>query len=144
MGHFAVVEIDGVPATRSGQLPVIVMPPEPPPGTEPVDRAQRVGEGEVSKNTPQEVSFSIPTGKKLTVISLVGGAESSIAGCRVDLLHQDGTEQRITAPLFLNGTTNQVFLSRVLTAGTVVLRRTNVSGSPVFIYAEWDGFLEDA
>lgn len=143
MAGFSIVEIDGVQPTATGQLPVVTPPPEPPPGTEPVNRTDRVGEGNVASTTPQETTFAIPAGKRLTINQLTGAAETSVGGARVDLLHQDGGEQRLAAPLFLNGATQQIALNKILTGGTVVLRRTNGSGSPVFIYAEWDGYLED-
>lgn len=144
MGAFGIVEIDGVQPSPSGQLPVVSTPPEAPPGTDPVPIASRVGEGNVANTTPQEVTFAIPSGKKLTVNQLTGAAESSIAGARVDLLHQDASVTRIATPLFLNGVTQQISLKKTFTSGSIVLRRTNNSGSPAFVYAEWDGFLEDA
>lgn len=144
MSAFGIVEIDGVQPTPSGQLPVVSVPPEPPPGTDPVPATSRIGEGDVTKNAPQELTFAVPAGKRLTVNQLTGGAESSVAGARVDLFHRLGaTEQRITAPLFLNGATQQIALMRYFTVGSIVLRRTNLSSSRAFIYAEWDGFLED-
>jgi hypothetical protein len=145
VGGFGIVEIDGVQPTLSGQLPVVSTPPEPPPGTDPVPSTDRLGEGNVTNTTPQEVAFAIPSDKKLTITQLTGAAESSVAGARVDLLHSDGsTEQRIAAPLFLNGATQQIALMKSFASGSIVLRRTNNSGAPSFIYAEWDGFLEDA
>lgn len=45
---------------------------------------------------------------------------------RHDLLHSDGTtEQRIAAPLFLNGATQQIALMQSLTSGSILLRRTS-------------------
>ena len=145
MAGYAIVEIDGVQPSPSGQLPVVSTPPEPPPGTDPVPTASRVGEGNVANNAPQEVVFAVPAAKKLTVNQLTGAAENSVAGARVDLFHRVGaTDQRIAAPLFLNGATQQIALKKTFTTGSIVLRRTNISGGPTFIYAEWDGFLEDA
>jgi len=143
MSGYAIVEIDGVQPTQTGHLPVVTSPPAPPPGTTAVARPDRVGEGDVHKNTPQETTFAVPTNKKLTVMRLTGAAEDSTAGSRIDLLHQDAGESRIAAPLFLNGVTQQIALMQTFTSGTIVLRRTALSGGSTFIYAEWDGFLED-
>lgn len=143
MAGYSIVEIDGVQPTPTGQIPVVTPPPEPPPGTTAVARTDRVGEGDVDKNTPQETSFAVPSGKKLTVVRLTGAAEDSTAGSRVDLVHQDPTEARIAAPLFLNGITQQIALMQTFTSGSIVLRRTALSGGTTFIYAEWDGYLED-
>ena len=55
----------------------------------------------------------IPAAKKLTVNQLTGAAENSVAGARVDLFHRVGpTDQRIAAPLFLNGATQQIALKK--------------------------------
>lgn len=144
MAGFSIVEIDGVQPTATGQLPVVMPPPVPPPGTTPVARSSRVGESDVDKNIPEETAFAVPAGKKLTLARLTGASENSTAGSRVDLLHQDGAETRIAAPLFLNGATQQIALMQTFQSGSIVLRRTALSGGTTFIYAEWDGFLEDA
>lgn len=108
-------------------------------------RQHRVAEGTVSNAAPAELVFAIPTGKAVTVVQLTGTAETSVGGARVDLLHREGaTGIRIAAPLFLNGTTQQIALMKQLASGSIVLRRTNGSGAPVFVYAEWDGYVEDA
>lgn len=143
MGGYSIIEIDGVQPTPSGQIPVVTPPPEPPPGTQPVALSDRQGEGTVTNTAPQETTFAIPSGKKLTISRLTGAAENSVSGSRVDLLHRDPSDQRIAAPLFLNGITQQIALGKTFTSGTIVLRRTALSGGATFIYAEWDGFLED-
>lgn len=149
MPGYAIVEIDGVQPTAAGELPVVSLPPEPPPGTTPVAAAGRISEGDVSNTSPQELVYVIPDGQTLTVTRLVAASEASNNGARVDLVHRPdgtaGTEARVTAPVFLNADTKQLSLGRKFTGDgvhTIVLRLIALSGGTTFIYGEWDGFLE--
>lgn len=123
-----------------GRLLVSTETPPAPPGQVNVNVTESDGVAGISDNI-----FLIPSGKKVIVRTLTGGAQGSNVGSEITVFHDpngNGIGMEILERINANGATFQLNIGREFVGDGVAsirLRRNNLSGGTVSIYARWTG-----
>lgn len=138
-----IIGADNTPTEVSGggRLLISSASPGAPADTDPVDV---VDDGDVAGAT--DFVHNIPNGAVLTISRFSGGCESSITGGKFELFKDntgDGTSLTTIDKAFTNGSNFQFDLNELVTGNGINLirmRRTNLSGGALDMFARWEGF----
>lgn len=129
---------------ENGRLKVEAPEPTAPPATTPVSE-KYIGE----HNGTFYVEFEIPSGKKLTVQRLYGGASVSREGSIVELKDRgldDNQWETIGIPLFINGNSDFIDVNETIEASAGVSRWIEmliINDKNRYSAGRFVGYLED-
>jgi len=127
--------------SQDGFLRVVSPPPQPPPGTTEV---KVVLQSNVAG--PVDTFIPITNGKVMTTQLVSSGAQASVSGCKVELFEDpngDLSVLNLVTALYVDGSSRDTAISDEFTGNGVrrlVLRRTNLSGGSIEIFAAFRGF----
>lgn len=116
-------------------------PPQPPAGTTPV---VQTGDGLVAGSA--DTLYVIPSGSELTIQRINAGSASVIGGTKTELYYDPagtGVGMTLIQKIFMNGSNEQADMAdKFIGDGTrrILMRRTNIGGGSVEIFARWTGY----